>query len=264
VQTTLGLTLFMAALQASAAENPRVAIIIDDLGYALSLGRRVTRLPGPVTVAVLPATPRGVTLAEEANAAGKEVLLHLPLEALHEDGQAEPGGIFLDMSRGEFARTFARDILSVPYAIGVNSHRGSLLTQHPGHMTWLMEEITERGNLIFVDSYTTRDSVALRLARETGVPAVKRDVFLDPDESPETLLREFARLKRLAREKGLAVAIGHPYPATIGLLEQELPRLAAEGIELISISELVRLRSQRAETEILGQNRKGGPDGVLR
>jgi len=264
VKATVGLTLFMVALQATAAEIPRIAIIIDDLGYALSLGRRVTRLPGPVTVAVLPATPRGKTLAEEANAAGKEVLLHLPLEALHEDGQVEPGGIFLDMSRGEFARTFARDIQSVPHAIGVNSHRGSLLTQHPGHMNWLMEEITERGNLIFVDSYTTRDSIALRLAREAGVPSVKRDVFLDPDESPETLVREFARLKNLARKNGLAVAIGHPYPATIRLLEQELPRLATEGIELISISELVRLRSQRAEMEIAAQNRNGGFDGVLR
>ena len=92
-------------------------------------------------------------------------------------------------------------MLSVPHAIGVNSHRGSLLTQHPGHMAWLMEEITERGNLIFVDSYTTHESIALRLAKESGVPAVKRDVFLDPDDSRETVVREFARLKKLGRHR---------------------------------------------------------------
>ena len=235
------------AHQASAVEQPRIAIIIDDLGYTLSLGQRVTELPGAISCAVLPTTPRGKQLAEAANAAGKEVLLHLPLEAMHEDGKAEPGGISLDMTRKEFAKTFAEDMRSVPHAIGVNSHRGSLLTQHPGHMTWLMEEISARDNLIFVDSYTTHESVALRFAQEFGVPAVRRDVFLDPDDSPETVAREFQRLKDVARENGFAVGIGHPYPNTIELLERELPGLAAEGIELISISELVRLKTSTNE-----------------
>jgi polysaccharide deacetylase 2 family uncharacterized protein YibQ len=259
-----GLLLFVVVLQAEAAGKPRIAIIIDDLGYALSLGRRVNELPGPISIAVLPATPRGKLLAEEAYAAGKDVLLHLPLEAIHEDGWVEPGGISLDMSRGEFSRTFAEDIRSVPHVIGVNSHRGSLLTRHPGHMAWLMEEITKRGDLIFVDSYTTHESIALRLAQESGVPAVKRDVFLDPDQSRETVVREFARLKKLARQNGLAVGIGHPYPTTIELLERELPGLAAEGIELISISELVRLKTGRADIETFGHRQKEGIDGLLR
>jgi polysaccharide deacetylase 2 family uncharacterized protein YibQ len=238
------LILGLLANQAGAAERPRIAIIIDDIGYTLSLGRRVTALPGPVSIGVLPETPRGALLAEEAHAAGKDVLLHLPLQALTEDGQEEPGGITLDMSRGEFARIFAEDLRSVPHAIGVNSHRGSLLTQHPGHMNWLMEELVQVGNLIFVDSYTTHGSIALRVAREAGVLAVKRDVFLDPDESPATVAREFERLKTLARKNGLAVGIGHPYVATIEFLERELPELSAEGIDLISISELVQLKTR--------------------
>lgn len=258
-----GLVLIVTALHANAAGQPRIAIIIDDVGYTLSLGRRATELPGPISIAILPAAPRGKLLAEEANAAGKDVLLHLPLEAIHDDGLAEPGEISLDMSRGEFARTFARDMQSVPHAIGVNSHRGSLLTQHPGHMFWLMEEITAHGDLIFVDSHTTHASVALRLARESGVPSVKRDVFLDPDESPATVAREFERLKKLARQKGLAVGIGHPYLATLELLEQELPRLAAEGIELISISELVQLKTESIRVSRLGHKQDGGDDGIL-
>jgi polysaccharide deacetylase 2 family uncharacterized protein YibQ len=258
----LGVILCGVAPHVGATETPRIAIIIDDIGYTLSLGRRVTELPGPVSIGVLPATPRGKLLAEEANAAGKDVLLHLPLQALIEDGREEPGGIFLDMSRDEFARTFAKDMLSVPHAIGVNSHRGSLLTQHPGHMTWLMEEISKNGDLIFVDSFTTHESIALQVAQESGVPAVKRDVFLDPDESPETVAREFERLKKLARKNGLAVGIGHPYPATIEFLEAQLPGLEAEGIELISISELVQLKAQRDE-QTAARNEDGGANGFL-
>jgi hypothetical protein len=82
----------------------------------------------------------------------------------------------------------------------------------------------------------------MQIARETGIRAMRRDVFLDPDKSPETVAREFERMKQLARERGFVVAIGHPYPATLELLERELPNLAAEGLELVSISELVQLQ----------------------
>lgn len=223
---------------------PRIAIIIDDLGYGLAAGERAVNLPGPVSYAVLPATPEGRSLAEIAHANGKEVLLHLPLQSATQQETEEPGGLLLDMSRGQFASTFAENLESVPHVVGINSHRGSLLTRHPGHMAWLMEEIRRRGKLFFVDSYTTHESVALKLAREAGVPAVKRDVFLDPDHAPGTLEREFARLKKLARLRGFAVGIGHPYPETLTLLEGELPKLADEGFELISISRFIALQNE--------------------
>lgn len=221
---------------------PRIAIIIDDLGYGLAPGERALGLPGPVAYAILPATPRARALAERAQAIGKEVLLHLPLQSANVDHADEPGGLKLDMTRGQFAHTFSEAFASVPNVIGVNSHRGSLLTRHPGHMAWLMEEIRSQGDLFFVDSYTTHESIALRLAREAGVPAVKRDVFLDPDQAPGTVEREFERLKKLARRRGFAIGIGHPYPQTLKLLEDELPKLEDEGIELVSISQYVALR----------------------
>lgn len=225
---------------------PRIAIIIDDLGYGLAAGERALTLPGPVAYAVLPATPRGRVLAEKAYANGKEVLLHLPLQSATQREAIEPGGLLLDMTRGQFASTFAEDFESIPHVVGINSHRGSLLTRHPGHMAWLMEEIQSRGKLFFVDSFTTHESVALKLAREAGVPAVKRDVFLDPDQVPETIAREFARLKKLARQRGFAVGIGHPYPETLAFLEDELPKLEDEGFELISISRYVKLKNNRS------------------
>ena len=220
----------------------RIAIIIDDLGYGLAAGKRALNLPGPVSYAVLPATPRGTDLAEMAHALGKEVLLHLPLQSVSGRLADEPGRLALDMTRLQFANGFAENLASVPHATGVNSHRGSLLTRHPGHMAWLMEEIKTHGGLYFVDSFTTHASVALKLAQETGVAAVKRDVFLDPDHAPGTLEREFARLKKLARLRGFAVGIGHPHAATLTLLERELPGLPDAGFELVSIGRFIDLR----------------------
>jgi len=241
------LALVLALVSSAAfAQAPRIAIIIDDLGYQLGAGQRAVNLPGPVACAVLPGTPRAVMLAEAAFARGKDVLLHLPLQSMEQSVNAEPGAILLDMTRSEFARSFASSIASVPHAVGVSNHQGSLLTQHPGHMSWLMEEIEAHGDLFFVDSYTTHRSIALMSALESGVPAVRRDVFLDPDRSLETLQREFDRLKDLSRRQGMAVGIGHPYPATLAFLETELPKLADEGYELVGISEYV-LRQARSE-----------------
>ena len=232
--------LVMLLVQASAETTPRIAIIIDDLGYQLAAGRRAIALPGPVSYAVLPGTPQGRRLAALAQEQGKDVLLHLPLQAVDHAGPVEPSGIMLDMSHNAFRATFAEALGAVPNAIGVSSHRGSLLTRHPGHMAWLMQELSDRDNLFFIDSYTTHESVALRVAREAGVAAKRRDVFLDHERSLEAITRELERAKRIARRNGQAVAIGHPFPETLEVLERELPHLEDQGFELVTISELMR------------------------
>jgi polysaccharide deacetylase 2 family uncharacterized protein YibQ len=246
--------LLATAAMADTGARPRISIIIDDLGYQLDTGRRAIELPGPLAYAVLPVTPRGRLLAETAHRSGKEVLLHLPLQAVDHEGPDEPGGITLDMSRSAFAKRFSAALDSVPFAIGVSSHRGSLLTRHPGHMEWLMQEIRERDSLFFIDSFTTHHSVALQIAREAGVAAAKRDVFLDNDRSAAALDKAFERLKWLARQRGVAVGIGHPYRETIDFLEVALPKLVAEGYELVPISEALALRLARS-TEPLKDNR---------
>jgi len=221
----------------AAESQPRIAIIIDDLGNGVASGERAVALPGPVACAILPGTPGAERIAAAARASGKEVLVHLPMQAAM-DVAVEHGSITLDMTRRAFEQAFADALAAVPGAVGVNNHRGSLVTRHPGHMLWLMQEIRASGSLFFVDSYTTHRSVALRIAAESGVAAVKRDVFLDTDRAPETVEREFERLKAIARLRGAAVAIGHPYEHTLALLERELPRLASEGFELVPISAL--------------------------
>lgn len=224
---------------AQADSKPRITIIIDDLGYQLDAGYRAINLPGPVSLAVLPATPNGKGLAKAAHAKGKDVLLHLPLESVGQEHSDDPHAITLDMSHAAFQKTFEDALGSVPFAVGVSNHRGSLLTRHPGHMAWLMQEIAARDGMFFVDSYTTHESVALQMAEETGVAATRRHVFLDNDRSPDAIGREFDRLIALARRHGKAVAIGHPYPETLDFLEKKLTELDKSGVTLVSVSQAV-------------------------
>lgn len=242
-----------AAAPSLCETQPRIAIIIDDLGYELESSLRVISIAAPVSVAVLPHAPRARSLARAASRSGKDVLLHLPLQADSERQPVEPEHITVDMDRGQIAGILARALESVPEAIGVNNHQGSLATRYDEHMQWLMELIRERDALFFVDSYTTHQSVAFDVAMRSGVPTARRDVFLDSNRHPDEIRRQIERLKEKARIHGEAIAIGHPYPETIAALERAIPELEAEGFELVPISEVVRRDTSGYSTETQGQ-----------
>ncbi len=220
-----------------------MAIIIDDLGNRYQDGLRAVQLPGPVTCSVLPKTPFGRKLAIRANELGKQVMLHLPLEAEFGE-ELEPGGVSLDTDKQTMRQIVTDDLDWLPFVEGVNNHRGSLLTRHPGHMRWLMDILASR-DLFFVDSRTTPRTVALQLAEEHAVNSTRRDIFLD-HELDETAIRQaLARAIELAREKGSVVVIAHPHPLTMEILEQAIPSLESAGVRLSSVPEIILYRQNR-------------------
>lgn len=237
-----GLVAASAEAKAESA-RPTIAIIIDDLGDGLADGRRAIALPGAVALSILPHTPFGQRLAEEAHQRGKQVMLHLPMEAL-EALDPEPGEIAADMPALELAVTLAHDLRTVPHAAGINNHRGSRLTQNGPAMATLMQVLQMQGPLFFIDSLTSADSVAARVARQQGVPSLARDVFLDNDRDPQAVAGQFERLVDIARRRGHALAIGHPYPETLALLERRLPGLAARGILLVDPSTMLGVQTE--------------------
>ncbi|MEE8108122.1 MAG: divergent polysaccharide deacetylase family protein [Gammaproteobacteria bacterium] len=220
-----------------------MAIIIDDLGHRYADGLRAVQLPGPVTCAVLPKTPFGRKLAIRAHELGKQVMLHLPLEAEFGE-QLEPGGISLDTSQQAMQQIVLDDLDWLPFAEGVNNHRGSLLTRHPGHMRWLMGILASR-DLFFVDSRTTPHTVALQFAREQAVSATERDIFLDHDLNEGAIRQALAQAIAIALEKGSVVVIAHPHPLTMEILEGAIPSLLAKGVRLSSVPELISYREGR-------------------
>ncbi len=240
----LALLLFGEPAPASEHElQPVISIIVDDLGYGFENGQRVIDLPGPIACSVLPHTPYGERLARSAHQAGKEVLLHLPMQPAN-DKDPGLGALTLDTDERRLEQLLRINLAAVPHAVGINNHMGSLITRHPGHMGWLMRHLRQQpGALFFVDSLTSPHSVALQLAREHQVPAAGRDLFLDRDQDPVAIGLQFERLIELAHERGAAVAIGHPYPETLAMLERELPRLEARGVRLVSVAELIRRSS---------------------
>jgi hypothetical protein len=139
----------------------------------------------------------------------------------------------------EIARTLEEDFATVPGAVGVNNHMGSAATADPRVMRAVLAVLSRRG-LFFLDSRTTDATVAEETAGDASVPAVSRRVFLDDVATEEAVRRQLEELVRRARLEGDAVAIGHPYPATLAVLEKELPELASRGVRLVKVSDLVK------------------------
>jgi uncharacterized protein len=244
------LALLLLTGQASAGiaadQPPRkavIAVVIDDLGNSLEEGRRVVALPGAVACSILPHTIDGPHIADLAHAVDKEVLLHLPMQSVA-DMPLGSGGITLEMTEGEIRATVADDIESIPHLAGMNNHEGSLITQHPGDMAWVLQTLHGAGAFYYIDSYTSADSVAYQIAREQQVPAARRNVFLDDVNTEAAVREQWQRLIAIARHKGFALAIGHPRSATLKVLEEELPKLADEDLILVAPSEIVKIQEQ--------------------
>lgn len=223
------------------AQRPVIAIIIDDLGNKSS-DIEAIQLPGAIACAFLPHTPHTPRLARLAHANNKEVMLHAPMQSMHDDKKLGPGSLTLDMTESEFIKTLQADLVSIPHVQGVNNHMGSLLTRHPGHMLWLMQEINRQGDLFFVDSRTTAQSVAKMVATENHVPSLSRDIFLDAKEGEAFVEKQFDRLLKIARVHGYALAIGHPYPETMKVLKKRLQQLEKEQVDLVPVASLLNFK----------------------
>ena len=223
---------------------PEIALIIDDLGTRLDAGRQVVQLPGPIACAFLPYGAFTEQLAVEAHGRAKEVMLHLPMQTVN-GHKLDAGGLTLDMTERQLVETLQADLARVPHASGVNNHMGSLLTRHPGHMLWLFRAMRQDARLFFVDSRTTKHTVARQIAYENSVPSLSRDVFLDDDPTPQAVHREFQRLLGLARRNGSALGIGHPHPATLAMLQRELQQLPEAGVKLVPVARLVQRQQER-------------------
>jgi polysaccharide deacetylase 2 family uncharacterized protein YibQ len=216
---------------------PRLALIIDDCGQWPVTERGFIALPVPLTLSVLPHVRYGDAIARDARAAGKGVMLHLPMEP-RSGAYPGPGEVKVAMDDAAIAAQVRDDIASVPLASGVNNHEGSRATADDRVMRAVSAVIAEH-RLFFVDSRTGADSVAARDAAAAGIATASRDVFLDDVAELNATEDELRRAAALAKRNGSAIAIGHPRPTTLAAVRALLPELRRDGIDFVLAGDLV-------------------------
>lgn len=217
--------------------SPRLAIIIDDCGQWPETEHGFVALPFPLTLSVLPHVRFGSAIAREANAAGKGVMLHLPMQTIS-GRYPGPGTITVAMGDDAIRAELTSDLAELPEARGVNNHEGSRATQDARVMGDIADVLAHDGRF-FIDSRTSGASVGESVARERGVPSASRSVFLDNVDNQAAIEAQLLEAARDARATGSAIAIGHPRPATLAAVRNLGPMLAADGIELTLASALV-------------------------
>ena len=219
--------------------GPKVAIVMDDLGMDLASARALLAIDLPVTFAILPWNERAPQVAELAHQAGREVLIHLPMEPQgYPATNPGPEALLLGLNDAEIRRRIAGYRQRVPHAVGGNNHMGSRFTEDREKMQVVIEELQGAG-LFFLDSMTSGSSVAFEVARDAGVPATRRDRFLDNVQDTAKIAAELRKLARQAARQGSAVGICHPYPQTLQALRQEAETFAREGVEVVPVSRLL-------------------------
>ncbi len=218
---------------------PRVAIIIDDIGYDRAMAEKFLELDLPLTLSLFPHSPFGEKILNAARARGTEIMLHLPMEP-NEYPQVDPGegALLATMSSDELTVRINAQLDALPAAKGVNNHMGSRLTANAGQMQQLFEVLRQRG-LFFIDSRTTAQSAARQAAQLTGLPFAERDVFLDHEPKPEFIRQQIKKLIQNAERHGEAIGIAHPHEVTYRVLRELLPLLHKQ-VRLVPASQLAR------------------------
>jgi polysaccharide deacetylase 2 family uncharacterized protein YibQ len=217
---------------------PKLAIIIDDVGYDLNLIKKFLELDGPFTFALLPKAPYNVAIIHAAQAKNFEIILHLPMEPKeYPKVNPGPGALLTTMAPDQLITQLTENISEIPNIRGVNNHMGSKMTSSSIHMRQIFTILKKRG-LYFIDSRTSADTICRSSAKLFKLPFAQRDVFIDHILEPQFIRQQIDKLIQCTQKNGQAVGIAHPHIITFDVLRSVLPKIKKE-VQLVSASLVV-------------------------
>ena len=217
---------------------PRIALIIDDIGYNRSLAGQFVELNESLTFSILPHVPYSRELAFELHDRGYEVMLHQPMEPYSNCCDPGPGALFVGDDAQQIESILQTNIQDIPFAKGVNNHMGSKFTASPNEIGAALKVIRSRG-MFFVDSYTSRHSLAHATARRYHMPTAHRNVFLDNIRQESVIMSQLVNLQNHALLYGRAIGIGHPFPETARAIGRFAKRLKRSNVSLVPVSQIL-------------------------
>lgn len=237
-----------------ALPRPLIAIVIDDAGVDQKRTARASaELSSDVTLSFLAYAPHIGAQVAAAKKNGHPIMLHLPWEADNPRENPGPHHLSVTMAKSTLEKNLSANLDAFSGYDGVNNHMGSRFSRHRPGLEVVMGELKKR-HFFFLDSKTTPRSIGEKVARETGVPATHRDVFIDDDNAPAAVATQLKEIERIARCHGAAVAIGHPRDATLAALKAWLPTLEAKGFAIATVARVIDYRDSH-DTVALTQPR---------
>lgn len=220
-------------------KKPKLAFIIDDFGYSQEPITKFVTLDCPITFAVLPYRPFTQLAADSAITAGKQVMIHLPMEPISRAAQSEEITIMADMAPEKIRSIVTLAMKEIPKAIGINNHQGSRATADATVMNEVLQVI-KKHNMFFVDSHTHSSSLAFTMAKQMNVATGLNELFLDNQADVEYVKKQIRKGIIIAQNQNQLIAIGHARETTYQAIEQMLPEIHEAGIDIVFVSQLVK------------------------
>ena len=216
-----------------------IVLVIDDFGYRNdSISDGFLALSVPITCAVLPGHNQSSSFAKKAKKAGKEIIVHMPMESSVAASGEDEFKLKVGMTSEEIEWRLREALKEIPEAIGINNHQGSKATTD-GKVMGVVASVLKNNNKYFLDSRTSSKTVGEKTMRSMGVLTARRHIFLDNDLNIDNISEQFSKLVNVSRKKGIAIGIGHVKANTLKVLEREIPILIEKGFEFKFVSQVV-------------------------
>ncbi|UTY24589.1 divergent polysaccharide deacetylase family protein [Treponema denticola] len=214
----------------------KLIFVFDDAGHNLEQLQYFLDLPFPCTIAVLPKLPNSRETARRIRAAGKELILHQPMQALDPNIDPGKGAVKPGMSREEIKKIVASNVEEIGPIAGMNNHEGSLITSDEEAMEAVLELCREK-NIYFLDSRTSSKSVVPQAAKKLNMSIWERAVFLDNKKDKAYMKKQIIDGLEIASQRGEAIMIGHVFTVDLAILLKEMySDLTQEGYTFSTIS----------------------------
>ncbi len=213
-------------------KKPKLLIIIDDVSFA-SQTQKIKQIPYKVTPSFMPSSkthPDTPKLAKEFSV----YMVHLPLEA-KKHYFSEKMTLKVGMGYKKIKQEIKKIKQDFPQAKFYNNHTGSKFTSHEASMDKLMKVLKEE-NIIFLDSKTTPHSKGQKVGKKYGMRVLSRDVFLDNVRKPTYIINQLKQAINIAKRRGKAIVICHPYKSTLEVLKNAKPMF--KGLNLVYVHEM--------------------------
>ncbi len=214
----------------------KLIFVFDDAGHNLEQLQYFLDLPFPCTIAVLPKLPNSIETARRIRAAGKELILHQPMQAVNQNINPGEGAVKPGMNREEIKKIVASNVEEIGPIAGMNNHEGSLITSDEEAMEAVLELCKEK-NIYFLDSRTSSKSVVPQVAKKLNMSIWERAVFLDNKRDKAYMKKQIIDGLEIASQRGEAIMIGHVFTVDLAILLKEMySDLTQEGYTFSTIS----------------------------
>lgn len=228
-----------------AGEPARIAILITGLGLSeIETDSAIKNLPGAMTLAFGPYGSNLQGWVRRAREGGHEVMLQVPLEPFdYPDNDPGPHTLLTGLPPQENQKRLHWVMSRFTGYMGLTNHMGTKFQAAQSVLQPFLKEVGTRG-LIYVDSGQSQRSTAEAAAKALNVGFAKGEIRIDGDKTEEGIASALAQLESMAKEKGMAIAVGSSLPITINKLAEWSKTLKDKGLVLVPISAAVHAQRQ--------------------